>query len=198
MKNFPHAVLATASAGLCLFLSSQAQALDLRGIGSFEAAFGGDTMIEVTYTDGSKSDIDAGRGLSVSLGLALGLAEELGMPLELQTSVGYKYTSIAEAEDGGMTWSHMPVDALVLYRVNRIQAGLGVTYHMANKMQGDGLLKPLSYDAEDAQGLVVQGGYVLNDQITLFGRYTSIEYVREGTSAAIDGSNLGVGITGTF
>ena len=54
-----------------LFASESAQAVKVSKAIGLGMDFGGDKLVDVVYTDGSRSDIEAGRGVIINGGLII-------------------------------------------------------------------------------------------------------------------------------
>lgn len=174
--------MSIATAGLALVLSL-----------GFE--FGGEKIVDVTYTNGSSSSIEAGRGISLNGGVIYRPEESSALgDFEFQGTVGGKFTSTKEATNGNITWSHWPIDALAFWRKDDqpYRLGGGVTGHFGNKLEGSGVASAINVSVDNAVGFVVAGDYFYGAEknVMIGGRYTSIKYKANGST--VDGNNFGV------
>ena len=91
----------------CLFASIAGHAA-VTPLAGASLEFGGDTLVEATYSDGSRSNIPAGRGLGARAGALLDLYEGFG----LEGSLGFKWTSVKPATNGAVSWVRFPFELL--------------------------------------------------------------------------------------
>jgi hypothetical protein len=149
--------------------------------------FGGDTLMELTYSDGSKSTITGGKGYVAGVGLLFG-----GGSLSFQTTVAYKSGSSKATTNGGLNFGRIPIDGLLFYNLGRLRVGGGVTYHLAAKLKGSKNFSYVNSDFGSALGYVgaldvrlgAKGRYLVG------GRYTMIKYTPSGGSA-VKGDSYG-------
>jgi len=135
---------------------------------------GGDKMVTVYFVGGDSADIKAGDFLNLSLGAAFKTMPEQNDSLETQLTVGYKFKG-SKAENGEVKFSRFPVELLQFYSQNRWRVGGGLTHHINPKLTGSGVMRGLDVSFDDATGLIMQAGYVI-DQMTLDLRYTAMNY----------------------
>ena len=151
--------------------------------GTFE--FGGDELLEITFTDGSKQTIYAGQGGTGNVGV-----EFRGQRLGLRATVGFKFTSTA-ADNANIMFTRVPLRATVNYYPNpdwRVAAG--PVMHTAVEFDGDGFTPNVTFD--NAVGFTAEVGWRW-----LSATYTSLSYSVDGGSS-INASAIGVGFTGVF
>lgn len=158
--------------------------------------FGGDTLATVTFTDGSTQSIKANQGYYFGVGASIILGDS--RDLEVEGAVSYK-EDVITATNGEVTFSRVPLDALVFYRFpQHIRVGGGLTYHLNPKVSGSGLASNLNLGFDDALGWVLQAEYLLppysprTPKMTVGARYTVIDYK---TSTGATAKSNGVGIT---
>jgi hypothetical protein len=167
-------------------------ALDAKPLFKVGADFGGDSIVTATFTSGSSESIKANEGIYFAGGLLMGTGLE---GVEVEISAGYKYTSIT-ADNGDITWTRFPLEALVFYRFPQFRIGGGPTYHLSPKLKGSGVAGGLNVNVDDALGVVLQGDYLLwNGRITLGGRYTILDYKANGVSAKSNGVGISFGMS---
>jgi hypothetical protein len=151
---------------------------------------GGDTLVVVVFSDGSRESIKANEGLFLGGGISI-LNE--ARDIEAEISLTYKFQLIT-ASNGDVTWSRLPLDALVFYRLPAVRLGGGLTYHMGPELKGSGVVSSLDVNFDDALGVILQADYRVSEKISLGLRYTSLDYkVRIGGVSATAKSN-GVGV----
>ena len=171
-----------------LFAASRASALGMYFEGGLH--FGGDDLVKVTYTDGSSDSIQAGRLLS----LAIGVTEQISYNVQGRVSLGYKYDFI-KADNGTVSFSRMPLDILAMYYKHQWMFGGGLTFHLSPEVEVDvtpSVTGPPAYDT--AYGLVLAFdyntyGYYQRDWY-LGGRVTLINY--KNPTGSFSGNSVGV------
>jgi hypothetical protein len=150
--------------------------------------FGGSDVVDVYYTDGSTSKINAGQGVTLSLG-----AHYLprALPIDFALTAGYKFVVTADRSSN-----------LGLYRVvlkltgtyelpNGFWVDAGPVWHVSTKLKGDGYVADIPFD--DALGVTIGAGW---RYVGL--SYTNIKYKSPQTVTDVDGSNIGVTLTFKF
>jgi hypothetical protein len=180
------ALLVTVAAALPL----AAEAMEVHPVIVAGADFGGDKIVTVTFTNGDTSSIKAGDGLYLGLGASV-LNDD--RRIEFLGTINYKYTSIS-ADNGDVTWTRVPLDALGFYRWEKFRLGAGVTYHMSPKIHGSGAASSLNVTVDNALGEVVQGDLLLG-KVNIGLRYTHITYKNSSGSAKGDSAGIIFGYT---
>lgn len=160
-------------------------------------ASGGDTLVTVLYTDGSTSELKGGRGITLLGGAVFEDIWSTGNHyIDGQTTLGLKYGSTKAAENGSVTIKRWPLEAMLFYRNKELsfRAGLGVSYHLSNKVSGTDVVSGISVDIDNALGGVIQGDYLFGSQkhMALGLRYESISYEISGVNYSVNGDSVGV------
>ncbi len=157
--------------------------------------FGGDKLVDVTYTDGSKSGIEAGRGLLLVGGVVVNLFETTPHTFETQASVGIKWTSTKEATNGSVDFFRWPIELLGFYRntENNFRLGGGPVYQFGNELKGSKDAAIASSKFKNAVGLVIEGDYFVGSRknMGLGLRFTSIKYQAETLPITVSANTLG-------
>lgn len=182
------------AAGLAFAALSTPALAEIKGVAHLGYEFGGDNILNARYTDGSSSTIDAGDGLLVSGGIAYLFNEQFA----LQTTIGWKYQTIQQADNGGADFTRFPLEALLQYTFSKVRMGGGVTRHLSPKLSTDGVLKPYGASFDDATGAVLQLDYVTDFGLIWGVRRTNISYTIKNTDIDVDGNSWGIHITGQF
>ncbi|SRR5579871_3928938 len=184
---------------LCLLtllacVPAMARAVTPHLLAGCNAEFGGTKLFTVVYTDGSTQDVLAGQGLSAFGGLALeGLADLNPLTIDLQATLGVKFSTISQASNADVSFFRFPAELLVMGHVGDLRFGAGPTYHFANSLTGSGALSAINVNFDNALGLVTQVDYTFAKSWNLGVRYTSISY--QSPSSGIgktDASNFGI------
>ncbi len=159
--------------------------------------FGGDPLAYMIYADGSRSDLEAGRGLTLFGGASFdNLWVKDNHHFDVQTTLGVKFASTKAATNGEITFVRWPLEALAFYRnsEHRLRAGAGLSYHFANKISGSEIASSITADVDNALGFVIQGDYLLGVQsnMALGLRYENISYEISGYNFSASGNNFGI------
>lgn len=152
---------------------------------TFNAEFGGDAVATVLFTDGSEQDVNAGQGISLSVGRFF---RPNAGPFMFSGGLGYKYVT-TKADNADITLTRFVLDARVDRGLqNNLWIGAGPVLHFGTKLKTDGLGPNETYDA--ALGLNFRFGWK-----ALSATYTVMSYKGEfgGTYNA-----SGIGFSGHF
>lgn len=171
--------------GFCLFFSPMTEAKNIKGVINLGADFGGDDLVDVTFTNGDTDDIDAGGLLTLSAGVIFD--SEVS---ETHVTLGYKFDTI-NAVNGDVDWKRFPVDVVYLHKIKKFRLGGGLTYHFSPELKGSGVASAIQADYDDALGFLIQTSYNFTDNYSLGLRYTIIEYEGDGLLDR-DGNSVGL------
>jgi hypothetical protein len=172
MKNKTANVVGLSAAAFFALSALNASAMEVKPLLKGGYDFGGDTLVEVVFTNGDREEIKSNEGFFIGGGVSIVNDDKT---IEGELSVSYKADYI-EASNGDVTWSRWPVDALVFYRFQQVRLGGGLTYHLNPELDGDGIAGGLNVDFKDALGFVVQGDWRITDKMNLGLRYTNVDY----------------------
>ncbi|MGI9628070.1 MAG: hypothetical protein ACR2QM_14625 [Longimicrobiales bacterium] len=187
-------------AGLLLALvfsptSAQAQwGAEVRG----HMGFGGDEVANVTYTDGSDSNLKLGTYFSFSAGPIFEAWSSGENKIELQGMVGWAgWSTGPENTEDRLSLNRFPLDAMAYYargfpeRDMLFRIGGGMTYHLIGGVGGSGSLDAVEMGIENAAGAVAEVTAVFG---ILSGgiRYTRMNNALDQVSASLDGSSVGL------
>ena len=174
-------------------------ALDSKYLFNFSMDFGGDKLLDLTYNDGSKSDITSGDGILLGGGAAVELYSTESFAFDFQPSLSWKFTTIQEASNGNATWTRFPADMLLFFRdkKNSFRIGAGLTHHMMNKLDGEGVLSQATQEFDNTLGYIIQADYMLDYFMSFDLRYTAISYSSD-TVSAVNANSIGVGMSFFF
>lgn len=152
---------------------------------TFNAEFGGDAVATVLFTDGSEQDVNAGQGISLSVGR---FYRPNAGPYMLSAGLGYKYVT-TKADNADITLTRFVLDARVDRGLqNNLWIGAGPVLHVGTRLKTDGLGPNETYDP--ALGLNLRFGWK-----ALSVTYTMMSYKGEfgGTYNA-----SGIGFSGHY
>lgn len=173
---------------------------------SLGLAFGGDELVELTYSDGSASAIQAGEGVSFSGGLTwtpLWFGDRVGLGLGLDA--GWKYKSTPVQSDGSVKLERIPLMASVrsLVAVDGSWHGLlavGGILELNPHLYGDGVLGGVDARFDDALGGMMELGVLWGRPeavgLEITGRWSILSYEYMGES--VNASSGSINLTGHF
>lgn len=139
-------------AAVTALASMPASADPAYGVFNFGFDFGGDELIEVTFSDGSTDSINAGDGFYLAAGIGKTFSDG---QYSGQVTLGWKFTSIS-ASNADVDWTRFPLEALVYMNREKIRVGGGLTYHMNTKLKGSGGLSFIDVDVGNGSALFLR------------------------------------------
>ena len=155
--------------------------------------FGGDTLVPVTFQDGTTETLKANEGFYVGGGVAYIF---LDYNLEAELSASWKYVGVT-ASNGDVSFTRFPLEAMVFYPWSWGRVGAGLTYHLNPKISTSGVVpSSFSADFDNAAGAVIQAEYRPSDNLGLGVRYTALTYTSGGRDDEANG--IGLTISGSF
>jgi hypothetical protein len=173
---------------LALISAGTAHAMDVKPFVKAGYDFGGDTLVTVTFSDGSTETVKANEGFYLGGGASIVSDSKR---IEMELSLAYKF-SLINASNGDIEFTRLPLEAVVFYRWDRVRLGGGLTYHIKPELEGSGIASPIDVEFDDALGFVLQGDYRVTDKMAIGLRYTNLKYEVSGTSASAKSNGLGL------
>ncbi len=178
-------------------VGAQAQESKVRLFGSLGFAFGGDTLVSGTYTNGDSFSVKAGDGLLLSGGLSYAISDKV----DLQGSVGYQSASTT-ASNGKIDFTRYPVELLALYNIdNTWRVGGGVRSATSPKLSTSGVAGALgSYEFTPSVGAVLEAQYMFNAnpsskaKMGINVRYVTESFEENVSKTKVKGDSLGLGL----
>lgn len=160
----------------------------------FKAGYdaGGETLVTVVFVGGDTDKIKANEGLFFGAGVSMVNDTK---DVETELSLSYKFDEIT-GSNGEVSFSRLPLDALVFYRFPSVRLGGGVTYHLNPDLDGSGVVGGLNVSFKNALGLVLQADWRLTEKLNLGLRYTVLDYEVESTGAKVDSNGIGIVFSG--
>ena len=151
------------------------------------AAFGGDDVVTVLFTDGTSQSITAGQGLGFNVGGHYRLASA---PIDLSATLGLKYAT-TKATNANINLNRTVIELRADYLLNdRFWIGAGPVWHSSIKLNTAGLTP--NVDFATATGLGLKFGW----KFLALG-YTNMKYKDEfGTT--YDASHIGFSVIGKW
>lgn len=188
MNGRCHQVLLAAVAASAI--STGAHAGDIRPVMRMSAEFGGDTLVDVSFTDGTQDRLESNRLLA--LGGGASWINDAGN-LEVEVTLAYKFTTV-EGTNGSVEFVRYPLDALVFYRAQQFRVGAGVTYHLKPQVKGTGVAEDIQGKFDNALGAIVQADWLFTEHVSVGVRYTFLDYKLKGPESFTPNSD-GFGVT---
>jgi hypothetical protein len=145
--------------------------------------FGGDVLLNGTYTSGSTWEVRANQGLVLNGGIVM-----ITGAFETQATVGYKFGG-PQAQNGSITWSTVPIELMEFYRTSNIRLGLGLVYQNSPKLDVSisGSASNGTYDYDNALGMIAQIGWAPEKApFSIDLRYTAAKYKRSNVTNATE------------
>jgi hypothetical protein len=167
-----------------------AHAADVRPLVKAGFDLGGETMVNVVFTNGDTQKVRGNEGFYLGGGAAI---INDAKDWEYQVTAAYKFALI-DAENGDVEWTRIPLEALAFYRWQRARLGGGLTYHLSPKLEGSGVVGGLNVKFKNALGVIVQSDWRITENIALGGRFTFLEYDAKAPASGSAKAN-GFGIT---
>jgi hypothetical protein len=153
-----------------------------------DAGGGGDTLVPITYTNGTSQAIKSGNGVQFKGGFTY----TLNPSLTLLGTLGYEYET-TNASNGNVTFSRWPVEALGLWKLSeKVRLGGGMRIATNAKLSGSGVASSLGTTSfQGKMGVVLQGEYLFTakDAITL--RFIKEQYDVNSVSVNADHAQVG-------
>ena len=149
--------------------------------------FGGDKVATVIYTDNTTQSVNAGQGVTLSVG---GHYRFSSIPLDIMATAGYKYVTTKASNANIYIGRVVPALQVSYWFTDSWWAGVGPTWHTNNEFRGGQLVQNLKFD--NALGETVQVGW---RWVAL--SYTNIKY-KDQFQNKYDASNVGLALIGRF
>jgi opacity protein-like surface antigen len=155
------------------------------GIG---ATGGGDKLVTAQYTNGTSVDITGGGLVQFNGGVDYQFTDKFSGSLGL----GYHFDR-ANASNGSITFSRLPVEVLAHYSVTpSVRLGGGLRLVSGAKLRSDGVASGIDADFASTTGLVLEGEYLLNARYGFKLRVVEEKYKSNATQKTISGSHAGL------
>ena len=151
---------------------------------------GGDKLATVTFSNGDTQSIRANEGLYAGGGISV-LNDDKN--LEFLGTINVKYAAV-HADNEDITWTRVPIDALLFYRTQSFRFGGGLTFQLSPKLKASGQVANSNVNVDNAVGLLLQGDYLLG-KVNIGLRATLVDFKANGVTAKGNGVGITFGIT---
>jgi len=175
-------VLAAAS------VAAQAQSTNpVRGFVGMAVTGGGETLVTVTYSDGSSKNIKSGGLVDLKVGAEYRWTDAFSV----QGSVGF-HTDSTSASNGNVRFTRFPIELLGYWHARpALRLGGGLRVPTGAKLRSSGVVASLGNTSFDASaGLVLEGEYLFSPRFGLGLRAVKETYEVGGSK--IDGDHVGL------
>ena len=149
--------------------------------------YGGDEVIQGNYSNGARDASKAGGLFSFSIGGVKSFTDTL----DGQPSLGIK-SDIINPSAPEVTCVRYPINSILFYRAESYRVGLGLTAHLAPKLEGDGVASNISQDFKDAIGGLLEIDFNIDDTFLWGIRYTAIKSETSQGDRSISGNSFGL------
>jgi len=161
------------------------------------AGFGGDSIQEFEFDDGSTDSVDAGGGLFFGASVQSRVYQASDLPIDAKFGFSYMFDSVS-ASNGDASFSRFPIDLILMSQIANISFGAGMTYHLnpEYELDLDGSSGTLPFD--DALGTKFELNYHFEQspQTSMGIEYTSITY--DSFIGERDGSCISITLKGLY
>jgi hypothetical protein len=150
---------------------------------------GGETLANVTYTNGDDQNIRSG-GLVHYYG---GVDVRATPQLSFQGTIGYHVDTSAGASNGSVRFTRVPIEALAYFHVDEnIRVGGGVRLVNNPELRGKGVASNVHDTYDNATGVIVEGEYLFTRWMGVKLRAVSESYKSKTTGQKANGDHAGV------
>ena len=150
---------------------------------------GGETLANVTYTNGDDQDIRSGGLVHYYAGVDVRATPFLSF----QGTLGYHVDSSAGASNGSVRFTRIPIEALGYFHVSdNLRIGGGVRLVNSPKLKGRGVASNVSDSFDNATGVIVEGEYFFTRWFGVKLRAVSESYRSKSTGIKANGDHAGV------
>ena len=182
-------ILGTALALASVCSQAQDGLRPIRGVLGIGLTGGGETLANVTYTNGDDQDIRSGGLVHYYAGVDVRATPFLSF----QGTVGYHIDSSAGASNGSVRFTRIPIEALGYFHVSdNLRIGGGVRLVNSPKLRGRGVASNVSDSFDNTTGVVVEGEYFFTRWFGVKLRAVSESYRSKNTGIKANGDHAGV------
>lgn len=172
-----------------------AHAADVRPLVKTGLDVGGETMVNVLFTNGETQKVRGNEGFYLGGGAAI-ISD--AKDWEYHVTLAYKMAFI-DASNGDVDWTRIPLEALAFYRLPRVRFGGGLTYHLNPRLEGSGVVGGLDVKFKNALGVILQADWRITEKIALGGRFTFLEYdAKSGGTGSAEANGVGITFSMNF
>ena len=148
---------------------------------------GGDTLANVTYTNGDTQSIKGG-GLVM---FYVGGEFRIGTLVSLQVTLGH-HVDGSYASNGDLEFKRNPIDVIAYVPVDKFRLGMGAHFVNSATLKGTGPAGFINQKFDASTGLVVEGEYQFTSWFGLKLRGVSQTYTETQTRIKSSGDHLGL------
>jgi hypothetical protein len=150
---------------------------------------GGETLANVTYTNGDDQNIRSGGLVHYYAGVDVRATQFLSF----QGTVGYHVDTSAGASNGSVRFTRVPIEALAYFHVDdNIRVGGGVRLVNNPELRGKGVASNVRDTYDNATGVILEGEYLFTRWMGVKLRAVSESYKSKSTGQKANGDHAGV------
>jgi Outer membrane protein beta-barrel domain len=176
--------------------ATASQAADgFKGLVGATLTGGGETLVSVSYTNGTTETVKSGGLVQVFGGFEY---QAEGSPFVIQGNLGY-HVDDTTGKDSSVRFTRFPMEVLGLWQANdQLRVGLGLRKALNTKVSSSGAASSSigNTQFDSKVGAIVQGEWLIGPSASLFLRYVSEDY-QVGRST-VSGKHVGLGATYRF
>jgi len=194
--SYRYAAGAVALALAAIAPVAQAQSAGFHPVLGAIATGGGDTLVEVHYTNGDSHKVSAGGLLQVFGGMEY---RGEGSPVTTSLTVGYHIDGV-NAKNGDLRFSRVPVELTFFWNASdRFRIGAGLRKALSSEFRSSGDVDVGDFNAKSSVGGLVQADWFFTPGFSLLVRGVTEKYksskLKDGEA---DGSHVGIGVSYRF
>lgn len=157
--------------------------------------FGGEKLLTVTFTDGSKETLRAEQGFSFFAGLGFARFPVGTVNLDTLVSIGVKGWNIG-SEDDKLSYLVFPFEAMERLWAGQFRFGAGLSYLLSPRLSGKGMLDVYDLDLKNSLGFLLQAEWIGNRQPGRAGFSVGLRYAIHDLEAKQGGGSVGASTAG--
>jgi hypothetical protein len=120
---------------------------------------GGEKLMTVGFDDGSSETLRANQGFSFYAGVGVARVHAEKVSLDTSITLGVKGWNIGSSGDT-LNYLVFPLEVTERLWAGPFRLGAGLTYLVAPRLSGKGLLAPFTTDLDNSLGFVVQADWI--------------------------------------
>jgi hypothetical protein len=156
---------------------------------------GGEKLLTLTFTDGSKESLSANQGFSFFAGVGVARVYTETVALDTSVTLGVKGWNVGSGGDS-MNYLVFPLEVMERLWAGPFRLGAGFSYLLSPRLTGKGVLKPLTTDLDNSLGFLVQAEWIGERKPGKPGGSLGLRYVVQklgfsGSNVTADANTLG-------
>ena len=179
--------IATLGAAQAQNVAQAPEANQMRFLVGMGLTVGGDKLATATYNNGDDVDIRAGDLVAFNAGIDYRVTPEFSF----QATIGY-HTDRANAKNGDMRFTRIPMELLAYYNVNQQwRIGGGARYVSSTKLSSSGAAFIGNYEFKNTLSAVAEAEYLAGPNWGFKVRLVSEKFEVKANGAKVDANHIG-------